>query len=296
MASENPPSGWEVTSGTWGTDIVRDESTTLTGQAVIKFPSGGGGGTITSPWIPTGGDDTAPLVPVELIGYSTFVRLYSGTASGGADTVTVKIYYYDEDRGPISNSTVLNAALPSTGQWLVYGETVRYTAGARWMRVEVTKADTAFDLYLDSVVVQKNPPVATEEGDASVTIGTGSFTSISVLDLAAPLWRSETAMTNAEAGIKIPGTYLVTASATWIDLQDGEEAGIRVKWTGATGSTRTSQLNWNQASASNGNLTTNITWIIDCDQNSTVYAEVYQATGGDRHIEAKQLGVVRISN
>lgn len=297
MASKSPPSGWEVSSGTWGTDLDRDESTTLTGQAAVKFLSTGSGATILSPWIAVGGIDADPSAYIpERLGYSFYTRVKTDRANAG-DNVTIKIYYYDKDRGLTSTSTIVNATTIATGKWQAYGEAKHMLDDIRWVRFEVIKASPAFNLWIDSAVAVKLPPssVANSLGVAE-TIPTATWTKVGDLNDGGNLAGStETYGQIGQIDVAIPGYYIVTAQAEFSTLGDGEYAAIRIAYTDFNGNAQTSDAAYFHASLSfTMSLVTSA--VLPIDANSTITMEVYHATGGNETVTGHQLTAARIGD
>ena len=296
MSSEAPPSGWEIIDGVWGTDMDRDETVSLTGQATIKMLSGGGGATIISPWIAVGGDRDLSLGPAQL-GYSTFVRLKSSSATAG-NNVTVTIHYYGRDRIIDSSSIIVNN-VPTSASWDLFGEAYEYDTDIRWIRIEIEKSSASFDLWIDGVVVQKNPAMGlyyTVIGDGSQAIPTGTWTPVSTSPASPAWWTEEGLGVACTITVYPPGVYIITAQATFDDLLGQENAAIRVNWTDFNGNALTSVPTYSHASNNNAPLTVLTTFVAPLDRGTTISMDVWHDGADDRDIGQIQISAARISD
>lgn len=184
MAIETPPKGWYTSGEAWGTDIVRDETTYVTGGVSIAIAdSASTSDKLYSPWIAT----SQPSEPVE-------ARLLAAWASVYTDSVTanpnaqIDIEFYNEDKTSlISTVSVATHALISTSGWMRAGGNVVVPTGAFWARLALSRSsstDANTFLYYDSTKIEKAKPLlrATRSSGGSVsgtatTLGSFSYAS-----------------------------------------------------------------------------------------------------------------------
>lgn len=309
MASKAPPTGWEVTTGVWGTNIDRDETTTLSGQAAVKleYDASTAAPTLLSPWVPVAGDAAGSSVGmVADIGTAAYIRFRTNSVTAG-NTVTIKVYWYDKDRSLTATDTVWNAVASTANEWQTAG-VARVNLGVRWARIEVTKANNNFSVFVDTAIVAKLPPsrYSTSDGSITQTIATGaSWVQINGPFRNAGVPSDSTALaaevgfdtSNGDILIYVPGIYVITASALYSDLQDGEWAALRFYWTYPSPA---ADLNYPggiaHAATNNLDMTVQHTAVIYCDANTSVKVQTRHGGGGNRTIDAAQFGIVRIGN
>lgn len=302
MGSNAPPSGWEVVSGTWGTDIDRETSTTLTGPSGIKFPSTGSGGTIMSPWIKVGGDSGGDG-PSDLV-YGFYVRFRASSVAAGSN-ITIKVYTYDENRTQRETYTAMSAVVASAAnEWIVASQLANVGSyNARWARFEITKANSAFDLYIDSAVAKKLPPhniALSQSANQTITQNTWTYVNATTKN---PVTTSETADAGASpssggVALSLPGIYIMRGLVEFDDLADGETIWARFRWTNPGGFVITSRYVNAHASTSK-RLAINIVTMARLEPNNGANNEVHLQVfcdGVDRTLSEVEMSIVRVGD
>lgn len=163
MSNSAFPRGWHVTSGALGTDVIFDNTTFLSGNASVYFPStASASATVVSDWVPI--DDVnyggTPSATEDVACKTFYVRahVYASSVAANKD-IKFDFETADAARTTITTQAVYNDVLPSANTWHPIGTQMSYSATGRWMRLSLTRpTDYDFDLYLDSVEFRRAPP------------------------------------------------------------------------------------------------------------------------------------------
>lgn len=148
--ANNPPDGWFVGAGAWGTDFDKETTTVYQGaESAVAFlnttPA-------ADPWIRT---EYQPTHPGEVWLADFLVRASSVSAG---DTVELGLGFTDKDFNWIADVTIYAAAvLPGAGTWYPLSGSVTAPANAVYAYGYVKKNNTAFYLYVDTMGIKQVP-------------------------------------------------------------------------------------------------------------------------------------------
>lgn len=296
MASIGPPDGWEVESGTWGTDIDREDTIVLTGAHSLKLASGSAP-VIYSPWIPINNPSSVGAVDTpntDTPSVTAYCRYYADRISAG-DNIDIDLIYYDIDRASAGTVHLVATTPAATADaWYTAGEN-RSTAGSQvhWARFKFTKANTAFNLYIDSVVAERG----TSSGEIELS-GTQSITAAGGwqrvnLSTGVGLYETDYDTTNDLIEYNVPGKYHIYGMVNYTGLASGEQAKLRlVSQTGSAISPFT--VFATQASATGKSVTLQISMIKSGRPSLGVGLETDHDSGSDRTINGGYLYAYRI--
>lgn len=229
MSNSAVPRGWHVTSGTLGTDVVFDNTASLSGGVTIRFPS-------TASAIATVASDVMLIddpVPTGASGLSTSdyavrAHVYASSAAANKD-LALSVGFYTIGMGAASTTVLFNNNLAAANTWQSIGGVVSVPGGPtqyRKMRVFLQRpTDYDFEAYVDSVELRRLPPYFRG------TDSSGTFTS----SFASPTWVQAYTNRLSESGgvvtITQPGVYTASGSLqihSTDSLADGDIFGCRV--------------------------------------------------------------------
>lgn len=210
------PDGWTILSGLWGTDFSYDTSVYASGLGSLKFEATtpATDPQIVSAWIPArDGSLSYSFQPTYV---AEILMRASSTAAG--NNVTVNLVQYRADRTTVDDTVTLHTGpLNTVNTWKWYGLSSGGSFGSttRWLRVEITKAKTAFTLNIDRISVRPDSPsIATTTYNAATTplLVANTWTDI--------YWTGGIACyanSNATGELYLhrPGRYLMTAQLTF---------------------------------------------------------------------------------
>lgn len=192
MASSYAPDNWQVLTGTWGTDVDRNDSNSYSGNHSIVMNPTAVATKVESPSaVPLATDKGSPI--------SVFVVLAQDGTPDPADTVTIKAYAYDKDNtllywkyiwnGPLTTAPIITSGTGGYLSWRIVGASVPdeyngasvMVAPAR-IAVSIEKAAREFTLYIDSINGSYSAPsrqlVANANGGAQTIPGTSTWTPV----------------------------------------------------------------------------------------------------------------------
>lgn len=165
MASLHPPDNWSITEGVWGTDADREETTVFAGGFSIKLIN-------TTPT-----NDTkieSDLIPVDRLLLSSPVfnmgSWIQADRNNAGDDITIQLRAYDNDKVFISSVTIFLGPVTSINTWEFKGNRVIISPLARWINVTVSKANVAFNAYIDSVEANEGVPFRAMGRNSSLSI------------------------------------------------------------------------------------------------------------------------------
>lgn len=142
MGTTYPPDGWEVYSGTWGTEFDRDAAVRLSGSYSIKFEDTTPANT---PYLIQEAYPTSPGTPVLV------TAVVSADSITAANHVIVAVWWYDSDDTYLDVSMVTDAAVVASSTWETKTAVLTAPASAASYRVIIGKTNTAFNAWFDSV-------------------------------------------------------------------------------------------------------------------------------------------------
>lgn len=211
MALLNPPAYWDVVSGTWGTDF--DESTTVLRSGV------------RSVWF----KNTTPASDPELArsreGWMSveegrsykFDCVVRASSIAGGNTVGMLVDWLDIDEAVISTSTVHNAILNAANAWERKSAVFPAPSNARWAKPRLTKNNTAFHAYFDSVSWGPAKAGLSFYRDSNHTVASGDHWQIPFDNSFADEVDIGYSTGSGLVTFQVPGRYSVIAKVTWLD-------------------------------------------------------------------------------
>lgn len=223
MAANNPPSKWYVNTGSWGTDIDRNESVFVSDGASLKW--------ITSTGVMYGDffwvHDDHVAAPTSLLVWARFQPDSDG------DGVSAAMEFYQSDQATLISTVVFSVTQYSTGGvWAVSGALVNVPANARWARIKLS-GDA--DVYLDEVRIERVRPyieatmtdhtnVVPSQMNGTWTVRTHAniFNTVNL--------QSHMDTTDDAINIYRPGVYFVEAAVTLDDIVAGDVYAVSVSF------------------------------------------------------------------
>lgn len=168
MTWPTSPRKWELTTGTWGTDADRDETTVLTGNASAHMKSTAVATALRSGWIPIEGN----------IYYHIWTLVQTDDITAGYNA-QIRIQEYGADKSTLVFETLVESRVPRTanvwewigGEWIPNGT-------ARWGKIIINKTANAHNLYWDRVHLEKIRPGFLVYRSSVESIGSGSWTPV----------------------------------------------------------------------------------------------------------------------
>lgn len=283
MGSLSPPDGVTVLSGTWGTDMDRNESVVLSGNASLEFKSG------------TPADD--PKISIDRIPvhkgtsaqaiYDVAVIMRATSVSSGTYTMTVEAELYNAAGTLQSTTTIHSGILTLADTWETKSAPVTVDgASDNYLVITCKKNNVAFTGYVDSIDVRRRPP-SFEARQTSQTITTSTGTTM--------LWDESIIQTdfNYDAATgratKIYSGVCVLTAQLYLgsSMPDGTDFFIRIldSTSGIVGET----LLTNGASATPYIIAA----CVDInDSASYYYAQVWHSAGSNRNVGGIFRGVI----
>lgn len=177
----NPPDGWIVKAGVWGTDFQRDTATYLTSNTSLKVVgTAANTQTLVGEWFPVDGNGVAYVV-------SSVLR-----ATNNTSLFTLKLDIYAADQSTLIQTISLYsaAAVPTANVWLTASKEFQTSSNNNWARFTLTRASgETSSIYLDRVEVKKlgprwlrykNPGTGQTlgAGDTQISFGTSYIASL----------------------------------------------------------------------------------------------------------------------
>ncbi|MBN1210662.1 MAG: fibronectin type III domain-containing protein, partial [Myxococcaceae bacterium] len=144
----SPPDAWEVTAGTWGTDIQEETTTVYSGDRAVKFNETAVAARLTSGFFLLRPGD---MIIAEASFYGGLTAYSSGNDAG------VYLLLYDADF-TLTSTTLVDSRDTGVASWLPLGRgmvtTIDVFASARYGRISVGKtAANAYAMLVDSARV-----------------------------------------------------------------------------------------------------------------------------------------------
>ncbi len=285
--AQSPPDGWEIDTGTWGTDLDRG-TTFFQGIASLQLKNTSVAASVLSDFIPMR-SSTASYPNTQ----SFWVRLQADSVAGG-NTVKLELHTYDNTKSFLATTTPLNGVLNAINTWETYGRIATPNASAKWARWQITKAAQAFNVYVDLAPFEDNPPYISYTQTAAQNINDSTWTTIVfgtntfVVDNAI----NYNAATGV-ASILEPGYYTICSTVNTDDsLGDGKALRIRVKLNDGTNNYYVYGTG-NPIGANDKGLAL-VATTLPCNTGDTIAIEVWQDSGGainlrDRNIAGNEI-------
>lgn len=226
MAKTYPPDNWDVDAGTWGTDIDEDDTINfgVSGGSVINFI------------------DTTPESDAQ-ISSTGFFPLYGdklplrvdawvrADRKNAGDDVAVLINEFKGNQkiSTLTQEAVYNSPVVTINTWERKVHRYIPASDRRWAKIALSKANVAFNAYVDSVEARfVAPSISGYRGTSVQSINSGSWTTI--------VYNNTDSDTNGGidfdtgtgiATITTPGTYLLQARGLLSFINGGDIAAIR---------------------------------------------------------------------
>jgi len=165
MGTNYPPDGYEVGSGTWGTDmdfIAANDA--LSGDGYVQFAptTPAADPFLLTEWIPT--LEGSPLL-VEGVAASD--------SNAAGDTVFIYVEWGDGDTTSLSTNSVFNGLVTTVDTWERKSAVFTAPASARYFRVGFGKNNTAFTAWWDSINITDFPKSFMAYRSSDETRGSG---------------------------------------------------------------------------------------------------------------------------
>lgn len=225
------PKYWNVTTGTWGTDIDRDESTIYTGPYSLNMIDTAVATEIRSDLIPWIGGGT------EFV--TVFAQQDDITAG---NTITVEVYGYASDRVTVpagENATLFSGVLTAANTWeFVGGKFESNDASTKFIQIRIKKSAVAFNVFIDHVWTEVQQPswnLYLDEASAT-TITTGTWTTVPCANESGDAGGNSirawiVSHSSGVVTIRHAGSYAMSASVEFDTASDGTAMDIRIKMT-----------------------------------------------------------------
>jgi hypothetical protein len=169
---DNPPDGWSVANGVWGTDF--DWNTTVTNLSdggCVEFKATT---PASAPYLVN--TDFVPVTEGRPYRFSAVIRAASVAAG---NTMLVRARWYQADESILSTSDVwATAVLPAANTWYRMSATFEAPTSARFALIQIVKANTAFAAYLDEAEIQEMPVAFDVYRTAALNIANNSATKV----------------------------------------------------------------------------------------------------------------------
>jgi hypothetical protein len=218
----NPPDGWIVTSGVWGTDYQRDSSVYLTsGNSLKMVGTAANTQTLTGPWFPIDGNGLAYVVSgvVQSTNNTSLLTIKLEIYAGDQTTLTTTIYLYN------------NVIVPTANTWLTPSKEFTTTSSYNWARFIVTRASgTTASVYIDRLEVKKLGPRWGRYKDpgSGQTIVAGATTQIT---FASSAYANLVTTSSSDVTVYRAGVYLLYFRTQIADLDPGDTIDVFFKVT-----------------------------------------------------------------
>ena len=270
MALVHPMALWDVVSGTWGTDI--DESTTVlkSGVRSINFlnttPA-------ADPELARSREGWMSVEEGRAYKFDCVVRADSITAG---DTVGMLVDWLDISEVTLSTSTVHNAVLSAANAWERKSNIFAAPSNARWAKPRLTKNNTAFNAYFDSV----------EWAPALSRLVAWLSTVQTIVNNTPTVVVYDTVTTNVQftfdtgtgiATCKVPGRYFVQAEIQWNSISAGVQTKLEIIQNSTTKKVT-------EIYGSGSVLTLPASRVLDLVEGDTIKAQCFHLEGVDRDL------------
>lgn len=163
MAFDNPPSNIHIVTGTWGTEVDREETVYLSGSSSVVM-TGAGASAIAGPMTPVSAGINTDR------DYEVSVTVRADSVAAGK-TVALAIEWYDAAGANVATTTLRAAAvLTAANTWKILSyRTSSIAATYKFARVLITKAASSFNLYVDEIQLLPTPPYISVTDSSLVT-------------------------------------------------------------------------------------------------------------------------------
>lgn len=266
----------------WDTDITLDSATVLSGDSSIKFESTT---PAADPFI------LGPWVPVDKgVGGSSLLNRYGVTVVAQASSITagnyikVELIEYEADMETVTaTTTIISTELAATGTWQALGGFVSADTDSRFLRVKVSKKNTAFTANVDRVDVERlaRQAIATR-ASSTQTLGTATWETAE-LNVASSGGGVDFDTSSHSATILSTGVYELYAAAYISSHGSGDAIGLRFKQTKFdTGSTVYHPCYWLFAGSTSSNTASMVSGSYKpaLEPGDTIELEAYVQSGG----------------
>jgi hypothetical protein len=238
MGSIAPPDGWTVVTGTWGTDLNREDTIVFEGVHSIHLEDTTVASAVYAPPFVIATYDSSTDATIIPSNIPFYVYLRQDDDGNALNTVTVIAETYDLSNTLVDTVTWWNARLGTSGKWYSIGGHVAPSGAHNYIKIKISKAARAFDTYIGGIVAEKAPPGWTRNSSgAQVIPNTGAWTTM-VID-ATSGGDSEVDLTTTTNAVRlfVAGRYTMTASVRVdADITAGQTLDIRIKKTDSGGS------------------------------------------------------------
>lgn len=229
MSNSAFASGWSILSGTLGTDVLLQDTVSLSGNAAIHFPStASADAIIVSDWAALDDMNGAGVSRASTNRYGVRLHMRSSSTAANKD-VRVVMEFTDKTKTTIYTNAINAVPLPVANEWLAIGWTPNFTtlgASVRFIRFKVNRpTDIDFDLYLDSVEAVPLPPYA----HATFAAGTFPATWTAITPSLTTLDYNQVTISGTVLKLWQPGLWTATACLEITDtIVAGDLFGIRL--------------------------------------------------------------------
>ena len=219
------PKGWEVITGTMGTDFAPDPTVVDSGSVAFKFLATAVATELKQHWIPVGNSEAVYMVEAVLRAESI----------AGGNIITVDVEKFESDKTTSKGTTTINnAVLTAVDTWETFGAVVD-TNGAEWLRVRILKSATAFAGWVDRVDTRPLPRGLTAKmSSITQAISTGSITPITFNSAVEHGITIETSTPTGVITIPVGGRYMITTMIGLESMSDGDRMSMYLALNGST--------------------------------------------------------------
>lgn len=243
MPTESPPQGWTVNTGTWGTDVDREETLSETAGYVIHLKS----------------TSVQTEIESDFIGIASATRYFTGMLVRADrvltdDKITLFLREYDSDKELIGTTTLHNAALAAANTWEWIGghdadsdiNTIT-NANTRYVKIAVRKPGRLFNAYVDTALLDRSQPswaiTNSSPTPPGQTIPAATWTPVTLDANIQSAGGVNTSVFPMRCGVSatgvvtghVPGAYTITANSGLESLSDGVQVWLRLKVVSGTG-------------------------------------------------------------
>jgi len=218
MTQPNPPVGYSMNAGTWGTDVDHDTTRFKTGDSAIKFMA-----------------NAQATELVQIVGTPVAVGdilRVSGWVNGDDTSVSgvLGVSWYNSSDTWLSYSPVLGAPVDAADTWEFKEGRVTAPANAAFARPVFGKDATAEALWWDSVFVEAVEPAFSAYLDANTSYNT---TDTIVYDVEQYDFSGNYDTATGIFTVPVDGVYIFTARLGCGGLTSGDSAVIMLQVNGS---------------------------------------------------------------
>ena len=160
----NPPDGWIVTNGVWGTDIVQDTAQTLSSPTSLKVPAGHAV-TIVGPWTQV---NTYSALNGSGMRYQGRAFLYGDNV--GNSVTHINMVFYAANQSTVNSTvTLFTGVTTPANQWIAGTGVYQTSAADVWCRFEITVPNNGHNVWFGGVeLIRLAPTFLLESINASI--------------------------------------------------------------------------------------------------------------------------------